>query len=152
MNSTRSQRHRNRDGIILFPGVDPKRDLDLKTFLSQPIDSRDPFDCPDSPTMRPLPGLRTLIPADEVTSEWAERLKRVRTRTRLAKRRPVSVGLPDIAVRESAKDAMARHPLKAIWPERPRTAETPMVIGGKLPKLRPVPPEFHLAKRVVQSR
>jgi hypothetical protein len=148
---SRRSRHLNRDGIVVFPGVDLKRSVDLKEFLYRPIDSRDPFAVPDSPKSRITPGLKTIVPPEELKKEWDERLDRIRTHTRQSRRKPVNIGLPNIAIRELRKSSGDRKPLnspttESVTTARSALAEDPAFANSKLPKLRMVPQEYARAR------
>jgi hypothetical protein len=112
-------RHRNRDGVIVFPGSDARREVELKQFLDRPVDMRAPFREAEFANRAPQFGIRHSGPSDETKQEWEQRLVRVRTAVRLMFRRPISTGVPDISRREfsrlqEAPDPYNRQPVEVL--------------------------------------
>jgi hypothetical protein len=142
------RRHVNQDNVIIFPGVNSKRDVELQSFLFRPIDSRDPFIPPPAGTISPVTNFRASAPSDAVRRDWEERMQRIRANTRLARRRPISQGVPSIAVRELTQIQDARRPLhKAAEASAIRPADDDLTVrDSKLPKLRTIPAEYALAR------
>jgi hypothetical protein len=87
-------RYANRDGVIIFPGTDVRREVELKRFLARPIDSRDSVSDPvhDGPGMSVM--LRSSEPTEAVKRECDSRLERVRARSRMAMRPHLARGVP----------------------------------------------------------
>jgi hypothetical protein len=145
------KRFANHDGVIIFPGIDVRRDTELKQFLTRPIDSRDPFTVPEPPKTSYGMGIRSSEPTESVKREWDSRLNRVRVRSRMAMRRPIARGIPDIATRDLANVPDIWNPfccptVEEVIGERSTQPQGPMFAYSRLPRLRGVPTEYRVAK------
>jgi hypothetical protein len=152
-----SGRHRNSDGLVLFPGTDLKRNLELKGFLRRPIDSRMPLLVPPPPPSHPSYSIRASGPSEEVKREWDFRLEGVRARTRLQFRRPISTGVPEISKRELSKLPTVYNthhltPVEAICDELKSRVQGAAFAPPSLPRLRRIPADLANARTRERSR
>jgi hypothetical protein len=150
-------RHRNRDGVVVFPGSDPRRDVELKQFLDGPVDFRAPFRDVEFANRPQQFAFRQSGPSDEIKQDWEQRLVRVRAATRMMFRRPISRGVPDIARREFSKlqgrpDPYNRQPVEVLADERKLRMQGAMYAAVKLPKLRQVSDEVSHARLRERNR
>lgn len=129
-----------------FPGNDKKREMGLREFLFNPIDSRTPLSDASSTQKTYGTFRRQTGPSEEVKKEWDERIQKMREtekRTRVLAGRHCIAGVPSVALRAKqfhGKNPYNCLPVEAVADARYLRVEGPIYKPDKLPRLRKLPP------------
>jgi hypothetical protein len=100
----------NRLGVIKFPGVDLKRDIQLHEFLVKPIDSRDLFDVPEERKATYRQMIRASEPSPEIKNRWDQRMQKLRAESRMMMRRQNLAVVPQVMTRQSTNTEHLMNP------------------------------------------
>lgn len=132
-----------------FPGIDPTRDLKLKQFLDQPIDSRVPLeDEPEVKIVHQIPN-RSNEPSQEIKQEWESRLNRIKKRSE--SNDELLCIYPSLVEREQMRESTAVNPLNVLDVESVQDARNLKVFGpmNQRPKNR-LPQWRYLAPSIIK--
>ena len=129
-----------------FPGNDKQREMGLREFLFNPIDSRNPVT--ETGAIQKTYGMfkRQVGPSDEVKKEWDDRIQKMREtekRARVLAGRHCISGVPSVALRAKqfhGKNPYNCLPVEAVADARYLRVEGPIYKPEKLPRLRKLPP------------